>query len=241
MFRNGNLAFYAGAGSLFSGVLLLTLFLQELRSLSALQAGLVAFPLSVGTMVAIPLVGRLYPIVGPRRLITAGMLTVAVTSLLMLRVDVQTDLRWISVIMFLRGVAFAFCIIPVQAATYATTQPRNMGRATSLFSTGRQVGTSLAIGVLITVLTTRTQTHVAAAVRSAGDAARAAATQHGAVLGFHDAFAVSALLSLVGVAVALLIHDGDAAATMRRTALQPVAVEPVASAEPVVSFIEPAA
>jgi len=216
MFRNGNLAFYTAAGSLFAGVLLLTLFLQELRGRSALEAGLVALPLALGTMLIIPFVGRLYPVVGPRRLITAGMVGIAATSLLMLTVDLGTPLWWVGGILFLRGVAFGLCIIPVQAATYATTQPKDMGRATSLFSTGRQVGTSLAIGVLITVLSSRTQTHVAAAVHAAGATTRAVAVQHGALLGFHDAFAASALLALLGVAVALLIHDADAVATLRR-------------------------
>jgi EmrB/QacA subfamily drug resistance transporter len=38
MFRNANLAFYAGVGSLFSGILILTLLLQELRGLTALES-----------------------------------------------------------------------------------------------------------------------------------------------------------------------------------------------------------
>jgi MFS family permease len=190
----------------------------------------------IGTLVIVPLVGRLYPLVGPRRLIAAGMLGAAVTSLLFLGIDLGTNLWWISGIMFLRGLAFGLCIIPVQAATYATVKPRDMGRATSLFSTGRQVGTSLSIGVLITVLATRTQTHVAAALRTASSAA--AAAQHGALLGFHDAFAASALIALAGVAFALLIRDEEAAATMRRAA--PVPQEAAAVAEPDVEAVQAA-
>jgi predicted MFS family arabinose efflux permease len=224
MFRNGNLAFYAGVGSLFAGILLLTLLLQELRGLSALEAGLVGLPMPLGTMVIIPLVGRLYPVIGPRRLIAVGMLGAAATSVLFLRVDLQTNLGVVGAIMFVRGLAFGLCIIPVQTATYATVQPKDMGRATALFSTGRQVGTSLSVALLITVLTSRTQTHVAAAVGTAGAAAQAAARQHAALGGFHDAFAVSALIAVVGIAFALLIRDADAAATMRRSV--PAVAEP---------------
>jgi len=215
LFRSANLAFYMTMGSLFSFILLLTLLLQQLRGLSALQAGLVALPLPVGTMVIIPLVGRLYPVVGPRRLIATGLLGAAATSVLMLRVDLQTGLWWVRGILFVRGLGFGLCIIPLQAATYATIKPREMGRASSLFGTGRQVAATLSVAVLITVLTSRTQTHVEAAVRTAGAASRAA-TQHGTLLGFHDAFAVSALLALIGIGVALRIRDEDAAATMRR-------------------------
>jgi hypothetical protein len=160
----------------------------------------------------------------PRRLIAVGMLGAAVTSVLFLRVDLQTDLWQVGAILFVRGLAFGLCIIPVQAATYATVQPQEMGRATALFSTGRQVGTSLAVALLITVLTSRTKTHMAAAVRAADAAGRAAAARHGALLGFHDAFAVSALVAIVGIAFALLIRDADAAATMRRPV--PAVAEP---------------
>jgi EmrB/QacA subfamily drug resistance transporter len=230
MFRNANLAFFMVMGSLFPFILILTLLLQELRGLSALQAGLVALPFPLGTILIIPLVGRLYPAVGPRRLIALGLLGAAATSLLFLGVGLQTGLWQVGGILFLRGLAFGFCIIPVQAASYATIGPRDMGRASSLFSTGRQVAASVGVAALITVLTTRTQTHVAAALRSAVPAARAAATQHGGLLAFHDAFAATALIALVGAALALLIHDDDAAGTMRRAPA--LAVEADAAALP---------
>ncbi len=224
MFRSANLAFYAGAGGMFSLILLLTLLLQELRGLTALTSGLVALPMSLGMIAVIPLVGRLYPVIGPRRLIAAGMAGAAVTSLLFLRVDLRTGLGWIGAIMFLRGIAFAFSIIPVQAATYAQTASKDMGRATSLFSTGRQVATSLGIAMSVTVLSSHAQMYASATVRAALPAARAAAIQHGTLLAFHDAFAVTALIGLLGMVFALWIRDADAAATMR--ARRPVAHEP---------------
>src|SRR5439155_3710394 len=59
MFRNGNLAFYMAAGSIFSGILILTLLLQQLRGLSALEAGLVALPTPLGMIAMTPIAGRL--------------------------------------------------------------------------------------------------------------------------------------------------------------------------------------
>jgi len=159
------------------------------------------------------------------------MLGAAATSLLFLRVDLQTGLWWVGGIMFLRGLVFGFCIIPLQAASYATIGPKDMGRATSLFSTGRQVGTSVSIAVLITVLTGSAQAHVAAALQAAGPAARAAATQHGMLLGYPDAFAASALIALVGLGFALLIRDEDAAATMRRRTSPAATIEPAPAIE----------
>lgn len=214
MFRNANLAFFMVMATVLPVILLLTLLLQEVRGISALRAGLVTLPMPLGTLVMIPAVGRLYPVVGPRRLIAAGLAGAAVTSLFFLRVDLSTGLWWIGGIMFLRGLTFSLCIIPVQAATYATIQTKDMGRASSLFSTGRQVATSLSVAALITVLATRTQAHLGSALRTAAPAARAAAAKHGILLGYHDAFAASAAIALIGIGLACLIRDEDAAATM---------------------------
>ncbi len=49
-----------------------TLFLQLERGLSPLQSGLVTFPQTMGVMVMAPVLTRLYPRVGPRRLVVLG-------------------------------------------------------------------------------------------------------------------------------------------------------------------------
>jgi hypothetical protein len=96
-----------------------------------------------------------------------------------------------------------------------------MGRASSLFSTNRQVAGSVGVAVLATVLLSRTTAHLSAAGQ-----AGAAAAPHAALLGFHDAFLAATLLSLIGVAFAFLIHDEDAAVTLRQPSATP---EPVAA------------
>src|SRR5262249_15978001 len=79
MFRNSNVASLFSSAS-FAGLLfVLPLFLQELRGLSALQSGLTTFPQAIGVLVSSQLVGRLYPYVGPRRLMVFGLSGAAVT------------------------------------------------------------------------------------------------------------------------------------------------------------------
>jgi MFS family permease len=133
------------------------------------------------------------------------------SSLAFLVVDLNTSGWAIAGIAFLRGIAFGACLMPLQTATYATVTPRSMGRATSIFSTGRQVASSLSVAILITVLTTRTHFHL-----DRLGSASAEAAHHASLLAFHDAFIVSALIGLVGLAFSLLINDRDAEATMAR-------------------------
>lgn len=215
MFRSSNLAYFMVMANLLALFILLTLFLQQLRGYSALQAGLTVFPFSVGTVVISPIVGRLYPKAGPRWLITLGLLGAAATSALFLLVGLSTALWWIRGIMFLEGVAFGLCIIPVQAATYATISNQDTGRASSLFNTNRQVAQSLGVAIAITVLATQSKNLIASALRHAAPAARQGAAQHATLMAFHDAFLVSLLLAVLGAGFAFLIHNEDAAETMK--------------------------
>ncbi|MGI8550337.1 MAG: DHA2 family efflux MFS transporter permease subunit, partial [Dehalococcoidia bacterium] len=216
MFRNANIVFFASAASLLGVLFLLPLFLQNLRGFSAIGTGLILLPQALGTVVFAQLSGRLYPTVGPRRLLMVALALFAISSALLLLVGLNTSVWWIAAIMFVRGVAMAFTFIPLQAATFSTISAEKTGRASSIFNTNRQVGASLGVAILATVLTEQIRTHVADAVQAAAPPAKQAAAMHGSLMGFHDAFFAAVVVGVVGVAFAFLIHDEDAAATMQQ-------------------------
>jgi EmrB/QacA subfamily drug resistance transporter len=202
MFRSANLASLFSYAS-FAGLLfLLPLFLQQLRGLSALQSGLTTFPQAFGVMISSQIVGRLYPRIGPRRLMVGGLAGAAATVTLFLFVDLNTSLWWIRALMFTRGICMAFAFVPLQAATYTTISSSDTGRASALYSTQRQVAAALGVAALATVLASR-------ATRVSG-----LAPQDG-LSAFHIAFAASGGLALLGSLAALLVRDEDAASTMR--------------------------
>ncbi|HEV7526384.1 MAG TPA: DHA2 family efflux MFS transporter permease subunit [Acidimicrobiia bacterium] len=194
MFRNANIVLTLTYGSFVGVLYILPLFLQELRGLTALQSGLTTFPQAVGVIISSQLVGRLYHRVGPRRLIFWGMLGMAGVTLLLALVGLHTDLWWIRLIMFGRGICMAFAFVPLQAATYANITPEDTGRASALYSTQRQVSAALGVGVLLTVLLSKGQPP--------------------ALSGYHLAFLVGSCLVALAALTALLIRDEDAASTI---------------------------
>jgi EmrB/QacA subfamily drug resistance transporter len=212
MFRNANIAFFLQLASLLGLFFLLPLYLQELRGLTALQTGLTTLSQGISMGLCLPIVGRLYPRVGPRRLILGGVAIVAVTSACFLLVDLETSLWWIRGILFVRGAGIALAGVSVSTAVFSNIEGPSIGRATSLFRTNTQVASSFGVAVLGTVLISRTSSHVAALGQAADDVAR----RHASLLAYHDAFLVSALLGLAGFLFAFLIHDEDAAASMKQ-------------------------
>jgi EmrB/QacA subfamily drug resistance transporter len=205
MFRNANIVFFAMIGGLMGVIFLLPLLMQNLRGLSAMETGLLLGPQALAVMAFAPLSGKLYPKVGPKRMLVFSMVVFAFSSLMFLAIDLETNLLWLLPIMILRGLAMAFTFIPLQAAAFATIKPRDLGMASSIFGTNRQVASSIGVAILATVLTERTAHHVA----------NASNPEQGALLGFHDAFLASAILSVVGIVFALIIRDEDAEASMR--------------------------
>jgi MFS family permease len=212
MFRNANLAMFMVYAMLLGVLFLLPLFLQQLRGLSAFESGLTTAPQALGLLLMVQVSSRLYPRVGPRRMLVVALGGITITSALFFLVDLGTNLWWIRAIMFLRGMSLSFAIVASQAATFSTISSEETGRASSLFNTNRQVAASMGVAVLATVLDEETRGHPSL---GAG-----AAIHHAQLLGFHAAFAASIVFGLLGIVFALRIHDEDAAPSLVRRAPQ---------------------
>jgi predicted MFS family arabinose efflux permease len=120
----------------------MALFLQDGLGLSALDAGLSTFPEAVGVMAGAQIAGRVYPRIGPRRMLTAGMAGVAAITALLVTVGPGTSLWWVRALMLLLGLSWAQALVRLQAAAFATITPAATGAASTLFNTGRQLGTA---------------------------------------------------------------------------------------------------
>jgi EmrB/QacA subfamily drug resistance transporter len=208
MFRNANIVLTLTYGSFIGVIFLMPLYLQRLRGYSALESGLTTFPQAIGVIISSQIVGRLYHRVGPRRLIVFGMTTMAVVTLPLAFIGLHTDLWTIRAIMFARGIAMAFAFVPMQAATYANITPVDTGRASAIYSTQRQVAASLGVASLATLLISRTK-HATAGVHDPAGLA------HGALSGYHWAFALGTVLVALAAVSGLLIRDEDAASTIQ--------------------------
>lgn len=203
IFRTSNLvSLFSLAG--FLGLLYaLPLFLQQARGISALTSGLTTFPEAVGVLVGAQIAARLYPQIGPRRLIAGGLTAVALFMLLLCLVGENTSLWAIRALIFLTGVGMAFSFISVQAASFATISSEQTGQASVLFDAQRQIGASLGIAVLSSLLSAVGLTHPGTDGIMVPN-----------IAAYHIAFIGAAALALTAATMGLLIHDSDAASTM---------------------------
>jgi MFS family permease len=204
LFRTANLVSLFSSAA-FLGVLFVgPLFLQEGLGVSPLTSGLTTFPEALGVVTSNQVVARLYPRIGPRRLMAAGLIGVAVVMALMGLLGRDTNLWFMRLLMFLTGAGMAYVFVPGQTATFATISSAAIGRSSALSNALRQLGSALGVGVLGEVLSIVGPTRLSATRMVQPN-----------LTAYHAPFLAAAMLALVAAGIALAISDRDAAATMR--------------------------
>ncbi len=141
-------AFAALGGFLF----LSTLYLQNVRGLSALHAGLWMLPMAVPTFLCAPLAGRLVGSRGPRLplLVAGGALTVSGVLFAAFEAETSNLTRFLGYVLF--GVGFGFVNAPITNTAVSGMPRAQAGVAAAVASTSRQLGQTLGVAVVGAVL-----------------------------------------------------------------------------------------
>jgi EmrB/QacA subfamily drug resistance transporter len=141
-------AFGAFAGFLF----LNTLYLQEVRGLSALQAGLCTLPLALMTLIFAPLSGRVVGSRGPRGPLLAAGAAMCAGGLMLVGLQASTSLVWVLASYVVFGVGFGLVNAPITNTALSGMPRSQAGVAAAIASTSRQVGAALGVAVVGSVL-----------------------------------------------------------------------------------------
>jgi len=205
LFRSSNGVMVLGSIAFLGTLYAISLYYQDGRGLTALGSGLSTFPEAIGVMGGAQLATRwLYPALGPRRHITAGLTGVAISIGLLGLLGPGTSLWWARLLMLTLGLAMAQVFVPVQAAAFATITPEATGRASTMFNTVRQLGGAIGVAILTTTIVAVGPVHVVAGHPVAN------------LTAYRIAFLVAAAAALAGTACSLSIRDSDAARTIPR-------------------------
>lgn len=136
---------------------LLPPFLQNLMGYPVVTTGFVLAPRGVGTMIAMLLVGRLSGRVDPRFMILAGLSLTAISLWEMSRFTLQVDSWTIVRTGITQGLGLGFIFVPLSTITFATLRPQWRNEGTAMFSLMRNIGSSIGISVMVTLLARHTQ------------------------------------------------------------------------------------
>jgi EmrB/QacA subfamily drug resistance transporter len=137
-------AFAAMSGFLF----LNTLYLQDVRGYSPIEAGLHTLPMAVATMAFSPLSGRLVGTVGARIPLLVASGGIAVSALLLTGLDADTPVVLLIVAYAVFGLGFGMVNAPITNTAVSGMPRAQAGVAAAVASTSRQVGQTLGVAVV---------------------------------------------------------------------------------------------
>jgi len=137
----------------------LPLFLQTLMGYPALQSGYVLSPRGIGAFFTTMLVGQLVGRVRNRWLMCVGFPVLALASFMLSDINLQVSeaaVIWPSVI---NGIAVSFIFVPLTTATVGHLPQAQIGNATGLYNLMRNLGGSMGIAFVTTMIQRGAQTH----------------------------------------------------------------------------------
>ncbi|MCC7104376.1 MAG: DHA2 family efflux MFS transporter permease subunit [Chloroflexi bacterium] len=153
-------ALVATAG-MYSSLLLLPLFLQNVRGLGAMESGMLLFPQAVTAGIMMPISGKLLDKLGPKPVVIPGLLLLGYATWLLVSLDPSTPDDSLRVILMLRGAAMGLMMMPVMTVAMDTIPPMMIPRASALSNVLRQLFGAFATGIFASLLLDRTVFHTA--------------------------------------------------------------------------------
>lgn len=221
--------------SLYGGMILLPIYLQNLRGFSALDSGLLLLPGSLIMGLLGPFAGKLLDTIGLKPLAIFGIAVMTYATWELTKLNMDTPYMTIMGIYVLRSFGMAFIMMPMVTAAINALPGRLASHGNAFLNTMRQLAGSIGTAILVTVMTTQTTQHLSAFGEELDktnpvvqDHMRELASQYGGqegamkVLlqfvnklataeGINDAFIVATIFSIIALILCLFLQSNKKA------------------------------
>ncbi len=221
--------------SLYGGMILLPIYLQNLRGFSALDSGLLLLPGSLIMGLLGPFAGKLLGTIGLKPLAIFGIAVMTYATWELTKLNMDTPYMTIMGIYVLRSFGMAFIMMPMVTAAINALPGRLASHGNAFLNTMRQLAGSIGTAILVTVMTTQTTQHLSAFGEELDktnpvvqDHMRELASQYGGqegamkvllqfvnklatVEGINDAFIVATIFSVIALILCLFLQSNKKA------------------------------
>jgi EmrB/QacA subfamily drug resistance transporter len=164
-FAGGSVTAFGLSASIFSLILYLVLYLQDVLQYSALQTGVRLLVLSGGILLTSTLAGRLTSHVPIRFLIGPGLVLVGIGLLLMRGLTASSTWTDLVAGLAVAGAGVGLVNPPLASTAIGVVRPQQAGMASGINSTFRQVGIATGIALLGTLFSSRVSASITAGAR----------------------------------------------------------------------------
>ncbi|NNC12640.1 multidrug efflux MFS transporter [Planctomonas sp. JC2975] len=133
-------------------MLLLPLYLQQLRGADVLAAGLFLIPQGVGTLASRSLAGRLTDAIGARWVGVVGFAIVGLATIPFAFSTATTNEWYLMAMLFVRGFGLGAVVMPLMVASFVGLDKADIPHSSIITRTAQQLGGSFGTAVLAVIL-----------------------------------------------------------------------------------------
>jgi EmrB/QacA subfamily drug resistance transporter len=206
--------------AMFSGMLLLPIYVQTIRGISPMDAGLMLLPGAILMAIMMPITGKLFDKFGGRLLAIIGLSITVITSYLLSNLTLDMTYKHLIFLYTFRMFGMSMVNMPVTTNGLNQLPARFYPHGTAMNNTMSQVSGAIGTALLVTVMTTRAKTHATELIEAAKKVvpnpsvkiteAMQLKMQHDIQMkamleGINDAFFVSVFIAGLALVLALFI------------------------------------
>lgn len=147
--------------ALFGGMLLLPVYLQNIRGFTPIESGLLLLPGSLIMGIMGPVAGKLFDKYGIRPLAIIGLAITTYATYEFTKLSMDTPYSVIMTDYIIRSIGMSFIMMPIMTAGMNALPMKLISHGTATQNTSRQVAGSIGTAILITLMTQQTTAHIA--------------------------------------------------------------------------------
>lgn len=229
--------------AMFAGMILVPIYLQNIRGFSPLESGLLLLPGAILMGIMSPITGYLFDKIGARPLALVGLAITAITTFGFSNLADDTTYTLLILMYTARMFGMSMLMMPIMTAGLNQLPQKWNAHGTAMVNTTRMISGAIGTAVLITVMSNRTKEHLTSMLSSkgiqlpkgvggniSGSASQAALAKlppevqqqlmsisnHAEIKGINDAFLVATGLAILALLLSFFLIHTKPSETIKR-------------------------
>ena len=146
---------------LYGGMILLPLYIQNVRGVSPMTSGMVLLPGAIIMAIMSPITGALYDRIGARYLSFTGLIILSIGTFMFTLIDMNTTVIYLAIMQGVRSFGLGLALMPIQTDALNDLPLELMSHGSAMYNTIRQIAGSLGTALLVTIMSISTSNFAA--------------------------------------------------------------------------------
>lgn len=192
--------------SMFAAMILIPIYLQNIRGFSPLASGLLLLPGALVSAFMSPITGKLFDRIGARPLAVTGLGITAITTLLFSNLSDETGYYYMMVVYSLRMVGISMIMMPIMTAGLNQLPQRLYSHGTAMSNTLRQMSGAIGTAFLVTIMTSQTVKYMEGMTSGIVSEEQMQVVENLATIeGINDSFMVATIFAIFGFILSFFV------------------------------------